>query len=202
MDAAFYRTFWGLQGYFRCVAGGRAGLGLGGGIGVLPAVLPTTAALRCALLCCAVSLCGAHSPPPTSASSPSPLTPPLDSLPTPCVLPPLPASRSHPPSALAVGKWGEVSRDIRLVLDRFRQHKVAVGESAPGGGGGAGACGGMVCGGVVHGAVLPLAPRALAAWSLCIVPPSNHQRVARPCAPQGRPLASAAATAAASASNT
>lgn len=31
------------------------------------------------------------------------------------------APRSNPPAALAPGKWGEVSRDIRRVLDRFRQ---------------------------------------------------------------------------------
>ncbi|PRW33147.1 THO complex subunit 1 [Chlorella sorokiniana] len=57
---------------------------------------------------------------------------------------------SNPPTALAPGKWGEVSRDIRRVLERFRQwgevsrdirrvlerfrqEKVTVGESAPGG---------------------------------------------------------------------
>lgn len=34
---------------------------------------------------------------------------------------PAPARRSNPPAAMAPGKWGEVSRDIRRVLERFRQ---------------------------------------------------------------------------------
>lgn len=42
--------------------------------------------------------------------------------------------RSNPPAALAGGKWAEVSRDIRRVLERFKQEKVTVGEAAPGGG--------------------------------------------------------------------
>lgn len=49
---------------------------------------------------------------------------------------------SNPPSALQVGKWAEISRDIRRVLEKFRQEKVTVGESAAAGtGGGAGASG-------------------------------------------------------------
>ncbi|EFN51183.1 hypothetical protein CHLNCDRAFT_55304 [Chlorella variabilis] len=48
---------------------------------------------------------------------------------------------SNPPAALQVGKWGEVSRDIRRVLEKFRLEKVTVGESAaagPGAGDGQG----------------------------------------------------------------
>jgi hypothetical protein len=37
---------------------------------------------------------------------------------------------SNPQVALQPGKWGEVSRDIKRVLDKFRQEKVTVGESA------------------------------------------------------------------------
>lgn len=31
------------------------------------------------------------------------------------------STNSNPPSTLVPGKWGEVSRDIRRVLERFRQ---------------------------------------------------------------------------------
>ncbi|KAI3423130.1 hypothetical protein D9Q98_010686 [Chlorella vulgaris] len=37
---------------------------------------------------------------------------------------------SNPQVALQPGKWGEVSRDIKRVLDKFRLEKVTVGESA------------------------------------------------------------------------
>lgn len=67
------------------------------------------------LACCqpwAYQRCLAHHP---SPGRPAPLCSPL--LGRPCTL----APRSNPPAALAPGKWGEVSRDIRRVLDRFRQ---------------------------------------------------------------------------------
>ena len=70
----------------------------------------------------------------------SPTTAP-PTLPPPCFLPasslPAPAC-SDPPSALACGKWVEVSRDIRRVLEKFRQ-EVTVGEGAAAQGAGAAA---------------------------------------------------------------
>lgn len=41
-----------------------------------------------------------------------------------------PSGRSNPPAALQPGRWGEVSRDVRRVLEKFKQEKVTVGESA------------------------------------------------------------------------
>ncbi|KAL4423622.1 hypothetical protein ABPG77_009209 [Micractinium sp. CCAP 211/92] len=35
---------------------------------------------------------------------------------------------SNPPAALQPGKWAEVSRDVRKVLEKFREEKVTVGE--------------------------------------------------------------------------
>ncbi|PSC69291.1 THO complex subunit 1 isoform X1 isoform B [Micractinium conductrix] len=40
---------------------------------------------------------------------------------------------SNPPAALQPGKWGEVSRDIRRVLEKFQAEKVTVGEGAAAG---------------------------------------------------------------------
>ena len=75
---------------------------------------------------------------------------PASSLPPPCPAPP-PAC-SDPPSALAGGKWVEVSRDIRRVLEKFRQEKVTVGEGAAAQGAGAAgtqADAGMGAGGIM-----------------------------------------------------
>ena len=45
---------------------------------------------------------------------------------------------SNPPAALQPGKWGEVSRDIRRVLEKFQAEKVTVGEGAAAGAGAGG----------------------------------------------------------------
>ena len=81
---------------------------------------------------------------PSLTSGPLTLTPCHPALPAPpplpsTALPRSPPACSAPPSALAGGKWVEVSRDIRRVLEKFRQEKVTVGEGAAAQGAGAAA---------------------------------------------------------------
>lgn len=123
MDAAFYRRFWGLQSFFRRAAAFCRGAHKH----ARPSAFGLWSRFEAQALHSTVGNVGAacllKAELRPSGSSPQQSARPGQQAPN----PPPPAC-SNPPAALQPGKWAEVSRDVRKVLEKFREEKVTVGE--------------------------------------------------------------------------